>query len=424
MRNPLLPAIFILLLALPLFAEYSESINIIVVDQLGRPVPGATVWAEYWIRYELKANTSKLITGANGTVTIKYFNYDPSGSRTKNDYTVYVKFGSSSVSQSFSHSSTPVIREDPYPMHVTSYALYLKLFDQTRQPHPNTTVQFENSAATTDSSGNAFLQVGGGKINITLRKLGFESTRSFTMVNDTNEQVIWPIYSPRVKVIDDRGAPLNATVRAGDMEIQTDVNGTAQFPKTPLASAEVAATYGRREKKLVADFSVQESLTIVIDTHKPVFRSLPTVELVDGLGRVTIEVADEGAYASGFDENSHFVVRYRVKGRERDASMYTLKRGTYQADIPVQPPNTYVSFSITISDKEGNSNKALGEYIVPSGTKPKPPGGGTGQNGTGTTPDGDKIFGFDPTTVYAGVGAAIIAMVAGYFLILKKKDEY
>ncbi len=411
-------------LTAPLIARYYERANIIVVDTIGRPVPYATVWATYPLRFERDANTSRILTNLTGRATIQFTNFDEVTDRgSRYEYTVYAKFGKSQDSAQLRHFLSPFeYREDPYPLTVKAHYLWLRVLDQRRAPHVNASVYWENSSALTDSSGNARMMVGDGKIQVRVAKGGFENLFNLTVTNDSSEQAIWPVYSPLIRVLDDRGEPLLAELVLGGVGAATNESGYAQFQQSPMQSAELTVTYEGKEKRATLYFATQEKSTIIFDTHRPIIKSV-TVEVINGLGRITADVADEGLYASGFDESSRFSVRYRAKGRDREIPMYTLERGVYRADIPAQPPNTIVSFTLTVTDRDGNVQTAEGEYTVPL---PRP-GENQSGNWTGppiTPPAGDKIFGFDSIAVYAGVGAAIIAFIAGYLLIFRKKEEY
>lgn len=410
--------LFLLLFLALAFGEFYETIDIQVLDEIGRPV-----WdADVSIKYQLNAiqgytETTPRKTDENGLVSIKIINTETTPARTKYDFTIIASYGKESTQAKYDVKGP---RPNIISVQLRVYRLTVRVVDQFETPL-SAIVSVGEFVTPTDGQGYARLIVPYGNADIIADYKGTEKKINLDIIADATRKLTISLYDLTVRVFDDQGNPLSATVEYGGEGKGTDENGATSFVETPVSEGTLKVTYKKYEREREVNLETTSEETVVFDFTPPSISDV-SVDLVDGVGRITATVTDKGAYPSGFDETTRIFIRYKVNMTEKEKDMYTIGLNRYRVDIPAQEGNTLVLFTIFVSDKEGNRNSISGNYVVPPEKAPEEEENGEvivvappGEGGIAT------IFGIEINIIVIVVLVAII--IGAVIIFLKKRAE-
>jgi hypothetical protein len=410
----LLAAGVLLLSGVPL-AKYTVNLTVQVFDNSLRPVDGAQVYVDYELN-SVSGNikTKPKTTEAGGYANIVFSNYEAVDSETEYAYTLYVKYGDQLVSDS-------LIAEDgenrKYSMQVDSYVAYVRVLDQNGKPlQANATVG--GATKPTDASGRAFFVLPPGNYTLKVEQNDLVKNIPFTLEGATGDRsldVVLSYHKLDIRVQDDKRRPLSAQVEVNGVGSATDSDGIAHFEGITESSPQVIVVQGQAIKRIQPNLQASSSLEVTFDLGKPSIKDQYSTLTPSGVGVIRFFVEDLGPEASGIDTVS---VSYEVAGAPNTISVYAINYNSFEAKIPAQPAGTLVRYTITVSDKEGNTAVGYGNYAVAMG-------GGAPNPSNSTVPTVDPGQASIPSErIFIGIAVlAVLAFAAIYYFNRKKGSD-
>jgi hypothetical protein len=371
MRYPALFLTFLLLcLALPpLEAKFTEKLTVQVFDQLFRPGEGAEVYAEYQLNSITGTTRTKpKPTNSSGTADLVIANYEEIENSTDYSYTLFVKYGNMVNSTDLIADPDQMPDSRVVTLRVPSCYLFVYVRDQNGQPL-NAQVSIGDRMRKTDKAGMASFQVPLGDFTITAESASSVGTATLRNINSDQTVLIEVgIYHLQVRVSDDNGKPLNATVEVDGISKETDDGGLASFENLSTQVPQVIVKHGDAFRRFTPNLRTSSALEAVFDLHKPVIKELHVSVSKTGVGTISLFAEDPGAAATGVDSIS---VTYEANGVESSVPAYSIGYNSFEAKMPAQLPNTVVKYLVRVSDKEGNTVSEAGTYVVsPDETPP------------------------------------------------------
>jgi len=129
------------------------------------------------------------------------------------------------------------------------------------------------------------------------------------------------------------------------------------------SAVDVDIEYQGKRKIVSINLESGVETEVVLDMSQPAIKDV-SASVVDGAGRIRFGIEDAGAKASGVDAGTGIRVTYMVGGTQEDAALFPAGYGRYEAEIPIQPANTVVFYTISVVDRDGNEASKQGEYTV------------------------------------------------------------
>ncbi|MFA6907404.1 MAG: carboxypeptidase-like regulatory domain-containing protein [Candidatus Micrarchaeia archaeon] len=419
----LLLAAGMLLLAGAPSAKYTENLTVQVFDAHFRPVEGALVYVDYELN-SVKGNikTKPKPTNGSGQVNIMFTNYEAIQSETEYAFTLYVKYGSQLASASLiavdNGNQSFSVHSRAYSMQVDSCIAFVRVFDQAGRPL-SANVTMDKAAKATDASGSAFFALPPGNYTLKVERNDLVKNIPVVLANSTGDQsldVVLSYYNLDIRVQDDRRRPLSARVEVNGVGMQTDSDGMARFGNITTSSPQVIVAYGQGIQRLQPNLQSGQSLEVTFDINRPSIKDQYSTLTASGVGVIRFFVEDSGPEASGIDSVS---VSYEVSGAQNLLSVYTMGYNSFEAKIPAQPDGTLVKYTITVSDKAGNSAVGYGDYVVSAGGD-----GQGGQNASSGVPM-PAASSLPNEGIFVGIAVlAVLAFAAIYYFTKKKGDEF
>lgn len=409
----LIAAAFLLLQQGAPHAGYTENLTVQVFDQALRPVEGAQAYVEYELN-SIKGDvkTKPKATDSTGYANILFTDYEEIESSTDYAYTLYVKYGD----QLESASLVAVNGESrTYTMEVESYIAFVRVMDQTGKPL-SANVTANGVTRQTNAEGSTFFALPPG--NYTLKVERSDLVRNLPLLinaatGDRSIDAVLSYYSLEVHVKDDRRNPLSATVDVNGEAAKTDSDGVARFSNITTDTPTVIVTYGQGIKRMQALLQASNSLEVVFDVNKPAIKDQVSTISPSGVGTIRFFVEDTGPEASGVDTVS---VSYEVGATQNQLSVYAIGYNSYEVKIPAQAAGTLVKYSITVSDKEGNTAASQGDYVVQPQSQ---------SNSSAPAPDA-PMPASEPVqneTIFVGIVALAVLAFAAIYYFNKKRAE-
>jgi hypothetical protein len=229
-------------------------------------------------------------------------------------------------------------------------------------------------------------------------------------------------YGLRVRVVDENGKPLVATVAAGDDSKKTDADGVADFAGITDSAIEAVVIYKQMNRSMAIDLDVESEVDFVMDLTPPEVRDI-SVKVEDGIGRVMIYAVDPGSRASGLSKSEGGIkVKYTINNVDAEMQAYPAGYNLYGAEIPSQPEGTSVQLTVSVADADGNVQTNSTAYVVRAAGGQQP--GPTPQPNPTPLPIGPasaQQFPVDPALI--GAVLAVVALLAGAFYYIRKRQE-
>jgi len=393
-------------------ASYVENIEVRVLDQLGRAVPGATVNATYEISKTRGPFTTKTkTTNERGRASLSLYNVEFVQSATNTGYVIHASFGNSQSDTPF----TVGVGEYPRTVRVNAYLLNVYVIDRDSRP-VDAVVAAGNSEKATEG-GFTYFMLSEGYHGITAKMGDVVRSKAITLSSDSSMNITIVLYNLSVKAVDDKGQPIQADVYVGPSQKKTGLDGTAYFEKVTDPAASVTAYFGRFKKVADASLETGDSITIPFDTHPPIISDVNS----DWKGKflqVRAMVVDNGTYASGLrGGNSSIKLQYvTLNGTEREVPMYGIGYNLYEGLVPSTGLESQIKYTILATDADGNRKASSDTFVLPTSqgggrqtntTEPPAPRFNTGGNGGNNL----ALFGL----------AAIIAIIAGVVYMFRNQ---
>ena len=408
----LLLAAGVLLLTGAPSAKYTENLTVQVFDLSLRPVEGAQVYVDYELNSVTgNVKTKPKLTDARGYTNIVFSDYESIDSETEYAYTLYVRYGNQLVSAS-------LIAEDgenrTYTMQVESYVAFVRVFDQTGKPlQANATVG--KVTKPTDASGNTFFVLPPGNYTLKVERKDLVKNIPLTLGSTTGDQsldVLLSYYKLDILVRDDARHPLSAKVEVNGLSSETDSEGRAHFENISIVSPQVVVVYGQSIKRIEPNLQASPTLDVIFDINKPTIKDQYSTLSPSGVGVIRFFVEDFGPEASGIDSVS---ISYEIAGAQNTLSVYTIGYNSFEAKIPAQPVGTLVKYTITVSDKEGNTVVGYGNYVVSLG------GANTSVSANASSPGTSDLPSIPNEGIFIGIAVLAVAAFAIIYYLNKKK---
>ena len=412
----LLAAALVLALSSAAHAKYTENLTVQVFDYSLRPVEGAQAYVEYElnsIKGDIK--TKPKLTNSRGDANIIFTNYEEIDSETQYSYTLYVKYGDQLVSASLiaGGGGNLSFSSRIYTMQVESHIAFVRVMDQKGKPLI-ANVSADGKTKETGAMGDTYFALSPGNYTLKVERGDLVKNIPFAIDNSTGDistDAVLSYYSLDVLVKDDRRNPLSAQVEVNGAAGQTDSEGRAHFENITVDAPQVIVMYGQGIKRITPRLQSSSTLDVVFDVNKPAIKDQYSTLSPTGVATIRFFVEDAGPEASGIDTVS---VSYEVAGVQNPLSVYAIGYNSFEAKIPAQAAGTLVKYTVTVSDKEGNSVSGTGNYVVPADGRQQQNGSSQQQG----IPQSPPISG---ESVFVGIVAlAIIAYAAIYYFNKKK----
>jgi len=391
-------------------AAFTEKLTIQAFDQKLRPVEGVEIYLDYRLNsVTTNARTKSKFTNQSGMADMSFTNYESVENDSSFAYSLYMKYGNQLYTYhliSRQDNKTRIVGEAD----IKSYYLWAGVRDQNKRVL-KAKMTINNITKTVDDSGYATFQLPPGKYTLKAEIADAVKNKDVDVDQDRAVEIDIPLYSLDVYIKDDSGRLLSGKVLVEGREATT-TDGHVRFENLSESSVQVLAQNNDSTRKAEVDLTSQRSVDMVFDRVVPEIKELHATPLKTGAATIGLYIEDPGMSASGIES---VTVTYTVNGIENQVPAYSIGFNTYEAKIPVQPPKTPVKYVVKVSDKEGNSVFATGDYMIEpektvQQTAPvEPVVSGGMQIG---------LFGWGPESVAVVVVVACIVL-AGVFYYLK-----
>ena len=398
--------------------SYTDNLKIRSLDMNSRPVEGAVVYVYHQYSGSIGSNggtyhtTGPLITDASGIVNAKVSNIEQTAKLLDCEIKINASYGGAFRKITVIANSHPEhidLKLDVYPV-----SIFVR--DQKGAPIQGAKITMRNETRETDASGLAKFYSIAGKADYFASYLDAKASGLIDVTNDTVYGIVIPTYAITIRIIDDSGNPLGASITISN---KTVFLPDGLYSQDKIFGDEIvfSTSYSGIVKNLKIYPAVDNSHTVVYD------RTAPTIDIdnikkeeIAGKVRLTISVSDSGLYPSGINTSS-VAVAYREEGREdlgwASATTYISKKDIFVVDFPGFEPNSLVQFKIDVMDNEGNRATATGRFAT---SIPQAP-----TNNTNQQPSEEPQGGFPlPEAI---IGVIIIVFVIYLFMRIKGMKE-
>jgi len=294
-------------------------------------------------------------------------------------------------------------------MQVPAYYLTVFVRDQNGKPLA-ALVDIEGDKKGTDTAGRAVFRVGKGTHEVETDYNGIKKKVLIDVDADASREFIYPLYELTVKVVDEQGRGLVASVAMNDAYQTTDAKGILKFSRVPQDQPKITVNYMGLKKEYTPYLPNENSIRAAFDITPPIVSDL-SANYHNGYVRLRAKIVDEGQYASGFSEETPFIVDYNVEGNKRQAEMYPVGNNFYETEMQTLKKSAEIPYKISVSDMDGNRNSLSGMYNLTIST-----GGG---NGGGVIPNAGTEGDLTPIIVVVVV-VVVGALIARWYL---RRDE-
>jgi hypothetical protein len=411
----------ILLFAVLFFYSYSfatecsgyseENLTIRVLDQLYRPVEGASVQvtfdrgASFGEKY---FTTQPKQTDALGNV---YFTILNQGTQTRKiDCNIYITawFGPSYAKKTIEALSHPSINDVVLPVYRVTFFVH----DQQKRPLKNASIFFLNETKQTDEFGRAFFYSQNWTSEYYVSYMGGKEAEYVEVKGDTEREVVIPVYQINVSAMDEYGNPLQASVQYLNQSFQIS-DSPATFSVYQYL-VELTVKYENIEKTITMQPANTLSKVVYFDLHPPTI-SEPQQNISNGRVRMSFKIIDEGQYASGVDLSS-IQVFYKIlpDGKEQKLTAYSLGGSNYGVDFPPIKEGTLVEFVVRAKDNDGNIAYRQGRFVIAQAQEAN-----TTANTTTQQPESKS----EDYTFFYAAGVIIFIILAVYMLRMWLKNR-
>jgi len=396
--------------------SYTDNITVRVLDAKSRPVEGASVLVYH--QYSGAAGPAggtyhtigPKLTDSSGMVNAYLHNIEQSEDLLDCSIDLNASVGGVSETSSVTANSHPNIID----LSLDVYPIIFYVRDQGNTPLENATLTIDSQIRKTDSNGYVKFFAGPGKVNYFVSYLSGKQSGSIDVLDDVTYGINLAFYTITIKVVDDNGNPLNASITIFNTTAETGPTGIFEKNKTFGEEIDFSATYKGLKKDSTMYPSESTSEQVVFDINAPTIGSISKEEIDDKV-RLTIPVTDEGLYASGVDPST-ISITYRLEQAGSSAAWskattYVSSKNTFIADFPEFNQSSLVQFRVEVNDKEGNKATVNGRFTT-STTQPPT---------TDTNPQPDQDEGGEFPLLPLVGGVLIIAIVLYVFFRFGKK---
>lgn len=397
---------FMLLLVPAAFSTFNDYVSVQVVDMLGRPVQNATVFVTYQRDSLRGLQTISQLSDALGMASFTIENVEIVEGEVDKTVTIRVLYGYKGARREievYQHPSSIIIQTE-------LYLLKVKVTDQRRAPLLSR-VSAGNFTGYANANGDVAFLVPPGDTTIIADFSNGQQVKSITVRGDTSEDIIFPVYNPIVKLMDDTGEPVKGYVTLLDRIEEADELGMAKFKDYVGPTAVFTAQSKGFKQTARADLSEGTNIIIFFDMHPPEISNIIVERLGDRYARVRAMVAESGIYGSGMGELSDVYVDYVSGSRHGRETMYMDSNSIYEAELDVGLADS-LSYIVYAIDNAGNRNSVAGSAVLvildTNSTSPGIIGGNLGSVGM-------------PLPIVLGGVVVLAAVAIGAYLYLTRE---
>lgn len=373
--------------------QFSDDLDVRVLDAENRPLPGASVT----VYYQLSTSTGKgyttttpILTGEDGTMYIRITSLEKQEDHLDCNIKITAEYGGESSQKTVianSHATLIDLKLDVYYLTVT-------VEDQDGELIEGALVTADGFESYTNEYGRATLRVGEGDKTVFISYMGAEREEEVTVEEDTEYEVSFYMSGIIINVIDDNGNPLAAQAELYGNVYPTD-NGTIYIPNIAVSDPDVVIDYDGIEKYPEIDLDRDDEYTVIYDFTPPSVSSISD-DHSEEVTKISMIIEDPGLHPSGLKPSS-LTVHYDLGEGWKEAKVYSQGGNLYVAELESIPVDSIVSFEIYVEDIEGNSANIPGTFSV---VQTQQNGNQTNGNGNGnSTNDELDLFELCITTV-------------------------
>ena len=341
--------------------SYHDQMDVKVFDAHWRPLENAVVQVTYQRDRSFGSGystTAPLLTDEHGLVHVNMWNQEVDPSLLRCDVTVDVYYQGLHTSRDYvaqCHSSEVQFQ---LPVH----RLYLTLKDTDGRLLSNITVYVNDMEKNTDSAGRVYFDLPEGTANITYIYNGAAITHQVEIKNDTNVALTARLYDLNLKIADENGKPIQATIRVENDEYTAS---ELHLNNLTLSSPRITIEYNGLVRELPVSLSDTSDYSVVFDMSAPKMSNVKLEKTDDNSYRISFNLIDEGSYASGIDLASTSAVVVRNSGSPKTKSIY-VSSGKYYLDLGKMKAGDVVDVSIVLYDKDGNKRTNELSFVIPT----------------------------------------------------------
>jgi len=367
-----LTVIFLLFIVQSIFAWWTESIDVQVVDRFGRGIEGADVSIVYQSSACSKHDVISKKTNITGMAHFEFMNTvleegTVGGGCVERFYTItgnYAGLSNSTIGTVGSRSKYTVI------LQAVKYSVRVVDADNASLLHAFAIIG--GNKYFSDSAGviNLYLPIG-RSTNVEIGFGNISKVQKVTIGSDTYETIQLPVYDLSLRLFDESGKRINGTVKIGDLVATVTQSEAATFENFPYSSATLVVAVDGKERNISINIS-SGTLDLYIDLSPPIIRDITATSIAKGNVKITATIADEGGHASGLIGNP--VLKYMFENGTlwNEVKMYPTSPTSFEGTIPAMEKS--FSYMIIAEDKYGNENIYLANFTF--GKKEEGPTGG------------------------------------------------
>ncbi len=367
----ILLALSLILAALPIsHSQWSENVEVRVLDAKNRPLPNATVNITWQVDHGRPGATPNKLTNARGRVNFTLIDLDIFNDTLDPYFYVYVKYGELTRSTQYTNNDGPMPRTTQLPVYQVTFLTK----DNSGAPI-SVSLDIDGTFHVKSSAdGTVMVPLSASSHTVLVKFRDSQKSIPITVSDDVTIPLQLQLYQLQVRVIDDTGAPLEAQVYVGSDTVNTDKDGYAYFFNITDPRPLLTVHYGQFKKEISVGLDSLNHTAVIFDLHKPAISNLQSVFNGSSL-QVRANVADEGDYASGLAQNNGSVkLIYSFGSRPDTASvpMYAAGYNLFEAYIKLPEGERTVHYTVEVVDAEGNLASSS-DVFAAAVAKPAPP---------------------------------------------------
>ncbi|HIH22564.1 TPA: hypothetical protein HA238_02455 [Candidatus Micrarchaeota archaeon] len=385
--------------------SFSETEFVQVLDTKGRAVEGAIVQIYYQRDSTFSygyVTTLPKPTNSSGMIRIPISNIETNPAK------LDCKFKTNAT-----YDGKTVKREDKVGLHpkildlvLNLSILSLKVTDQEGHPLDGAELTVDGIEKTTGKDGKTQLHIAPGSVSVFVKYGDGKLEENFKVSGDTTKIIALDLYPLTINVLDESGKPLDAEVIVGSTSAKTNSSGSVRVEKLGTATPDVIVKFKNVEKEVLVDLGIKTFYNVVFDTTPPKINSIKPIQ-TEKVTKLVISAEDPGDYPSGIDVEK-ISARYSAGDNDwKSISVYLSGSEQYAAEIPNQPANTVVKFSIEVYDKDGNWASKEYEFLSAASPETNETINESTANSQPSTPTSKDEF----PLLYVGAGLLILMVV-------------
>ncbi|MEM4332321.1 MAG: hypothetical protein QW500_03510 [Candidatus Micrarchaeia archaeon] len=425
MRATITIALAVLLLAAPvLFAEWTEKIEIHVVDKLDRPINGAVVTVLYQkhsfpVTSDESSLDGKIVmkTNESGKLVIPFANMVNTKESEIRFYIVKANYSTSKQQSEkiLCSSMGPTCHDNqPYLKTFTfdAYRVNILVLDQNGKPIEGAMVYSGGNEYATSKDGKVWVTVPNGATYTIVVEYGGKKRTLTGKISGSDDQktVTFNRYTVRFRVLNDKGELVPAEVLLDGKIAHTDEQGYVEFADILSDNIDIFLRYGRGSRNYNFALTGNLDSELIVDESEPaVSISGKTVDEKSNAIFISVVASDPNPKSSGLRTSEPVILKYNAGEGWRTVAMYQTGKGTFQTTIPIVY-DKQILLEVSAYDAQGNSRTITDSITASKEAKPGTENENTQQSSGGA----GESSGLDMVTLAGGVIVVLIVLIILY----------